>query len=624
MLRGPQSALERARPYLLTFFLPIVILAVGSLVVEYGFHIEQYGLEVLHWIEVVALGGLLLDPLVRLALARDPVAMMRFRWFELAIAAAFLIFLGAVWLVGPSNGGAWALRAVQLTIVLFLLSRLVELQQFVAALRVRPALLLVGSFLTLIAIGTGLLLLPAATARGQPPTTFTVALFSATSAVCVTGLAIVDTGAHWTLFGQYVILVLIQLGGLGLMTFASVMALLMWRGMRVRETMVIREAFAGDLRAEVRRVTIFILLTAFLIEAAGAALMLGLWQHAPGGGPPTTGERVYYSVFHSVSAFCNAGFGLFSRNLMDFRSTWQANLVIPLLVISGGIGFGVLYNLARVVRYRLIQRRAEVPLVKKRLSLQSKLALVTTAALLAAGVALVLVFEVFPGEQEVWHSTTYMPVRTATGEAIAPPSAAPTAESPLGESWADRLLGAWFISVTARTAGFNTVAMTHLAFPTKFITIVLMFVGASPGSTGGGIKTVTFAVILCGVWATLRGRPRAQVFRRTLPPESVLRAMGILTVCVAWVSGIAMVVCAWGMAPGAQFTFLDVLFETTSGFGTVGLSTGATPLLNDLGRVLIAITMFFGRVGPVTLFMAMQGTTPVQRYTYASEDVQIG
>jgi len=617
--RGPQSALERARPYLFTLFLPFLVLAVGSLVAEYGFRIEPYGLEMLHWVEVVALVGLLLDPMLRLALARDRWGLLRFRWFQFAVAAAFLVFIGVVYAAEVGGAEDWVLWAVQVSIVLSLVARLVELQQFLAALQVRPALLLVGSFLTLIAVGTGLLLLPAATAPGAPATSFSDAMFTAGSAVCVTGLVVVDTGRHWSLFGQWVVLGLIQLGGLGLMTFASVMALLIFRGMRVREGLVIKEAFTGDLRAEVRRVAFFILLTTFLVEAAGAALLVGLWDRTCLGGSISAAQKIYYSVFHSVAAFCNAGFSLYRSNLMDFRSTWQANVVIPLLIIAGGIGFAVLYNLARIVRYRLVGG-ADVPLAKRRLSLHSKLALATTAGLLVGGTALALLFEVLPSEHEVWRATTYVTVQPSGQPAAEPASAA---ETPLGQAWGDRILGAWFLSTTARTAGFNTVDVARLAFPTKFLTIVLMFIGASPGSTGGGIKTVTFAVILCGVWAALRGRPRTGAYRRVLPPETVLRAMAILAVCVAWVAAVSMAISAWGMQPGAHFTFLDVMFEATSGFATVGLSTGVTPLLNELGRYLIVGTMFLGRVGPVTLVMAMQGGVHAQRYTYATEDVAI-
>ena len=228
------SLLERARPYLVTALLPIIILAAGSLVLEYGFAVQPQGRGVLHTIEWVALAGMLADPLVRLALARRRLAVLRFRWFEFTLTGAFLLYVGVVHWAEVPGREMWLLRGVHVTLVLSIAARLVELHQHLAMKRVRPALLIVGSFLTLIAIGTGLLLLPAATAQDKPPTTFTDALFSATSAVCVTGLIVVDTGTHWSRFGQYVILVLIQLGGLGLMTYASVFALFMWRGMRIR------------------------------------------------------------------------------------------------------------------------------------------------------------------------------------------------------------------------------------------------------------------------------------------------------------------------------------------------------------------------------------------------------
>ena len=615
--QGPRTALERARPYLFTLLLPIIVLAAGSLVLEYGFRVTPEGKEVLHWIETVALVGLLLDPLARVALARDRWALLRFRWFEVALAVAFVAFVAVMYFAEVAEADAWMLRAVHVAIVLGLAARMVEFHQFLATLQVRPALLMVGSFLTLISIGTGLLLLPAATAPGEPATRFTDALFSATSAVCVTGLVVVDTGTHWSRFGQYVILVLIQLGGLGLMTYASVLALFMWRGMRVRETLVLREVFTHDLRAEIGRLTKFILLTTLAVEAVGALLLMGLWDHTATGNVMTSGERIYYSVFHSVSAFCNAGLCLYRESMVDYRSTWQANVVFPLLIVSGGVGFAVLYNLARVVRYRVLGR-GRAPLAKRRLTLQAKMALVTTAVLLGGGLVLVLVLETASGSPDQWACT-------AVGPGVAPGAAAGAAapQSPLGTTWAERLTGAWFLSTTARTAGFNTTDTTRLAVPTKFLTVVLMFVGASPGSTGGGIKTVTVAVILCGVWAALRGREEVQVFKRALPAETVRRAMAILAVGVAWITAMSMIISAWGISEGAHCTFLDVLFETQSAFATVGLSTGTTPLLNTVGRILITATMFVGRVGPLSLFVAMQIKGRPQRYGYATESVAI-
>ena len=618
LLRGPRTALERARPYLFTLLLPIIILAAGSLVLEYGFRVTPAAKEVLHWIERLALAWLLLDPLARLVLASDRRALLRFRWFELTLGGALLVFVAVVYIAGVAEAPWWVQRAVHVTIVLSLAARLVEFHQFLATLKVRPALLMVGSFLTLISMGTGLLLLPAATAPGEQPTSFTDALFSATSAVCVTGLIVVDTGTHWSRFGQYVILALIQLGGLGLMTYASVFALFMWRGMRVRETLVLREVFTHDLRAEIGRLTKFILLTTLAVEAAGALLLLGLWDHTAASDAVSLGQRIYYSVFHSVSAFCNAGFCLYRRSLMDYRSTWQVNLVFPLLIISGGLGFAVLYNLWRVFRHRLLRNR-KTPLVERRLTLQAKMALTMTAVLLAGGMVLALSIETFSGSADLQTRTARMPEESPTvGEA-----AGSAAVSPMGRTWAERLSGAWFLSTTARTAGFNTTATTRLALPTRFLTVVLMFIGASPGSTGGGIKTVTVAVVLCGVWSALRGRRKARAFRRSLPPETVRRAMAILALAVMWVAAASIVIAAWGIREGAQYTYLDVLFETQSAFATVGLSAGATPLLNTFGRIAVILTMFVGRVGPLTLFVAMQIKTRPERFGYATENVAI-
>jgi trk system potassium uptake protein TrkH len=278
----------------------------------------------------------------------------------------------------------------------------------------------------------------------------------------------------------------------------------------------------------------------------------------------------------------------------------------------------VLYNGARLVRYGLLSR-GQALLAKRRLTLQSKFALVTTAALLVGGTALIFIFETFPGRADAWRPTAY---GVAADSAVALPPE-PPADPPMGRTWTERLSGAWFLSTTARTAGFNTTDVTRLAPPSKFLTTVLMFIGASPGSTGGGIKTVTVAVIVTGIWSALRGRAEPQAFRRRIARDILERAFTVLAVVVLWIASVSTVLSAWGFAEGARYTFLDVLFETTSAFGTVGLSTGATPLLNTFGRILIVVTMFVGRVGPLTLFVAMHGRPEQVRYAYASENVAI-
>ena len=622
---SPRSALEKARPYLMTAMVPIVVLAAGSLVLEYGFRVTEPTRRILDWIEVIALAGMMLDAPVRLLLARDRVALLKFRWLEFTVAVLFMLAIGSYYLLARvSTADLLATGTIDIAIVINVVIRLTEVNRFLAAQRVRPALLLIGSFATLIAIGTGLLLLPAATEPGAAETTFMDALFTATSAVCVTGLTVVDIGKHFMPLGQYVVLGLIQLGGLGLMTFGSVFAVFMWRGLRLREAVVMREVVSHDLVAEIRRVIIFILISTLCIEAAGAALMLGVWNTAYTGAPAEWGDRSYHSLFHSVAAFCNAGFSLYTGNLTGVRHTWEVNVVIPLLIILGGLGFGVLYNVARMGVYRFV-RRAAAPLVKRRLTLQSKLAIVMTVGLLVGGTLLAYVFETFQNRPGVWQATAYMAEDQSAPPAVATSvvgGAATEERSPLGNTWDERLVNAWFLSTTARTAGFNSTDTTRLSPPTKFLTVVLMFIGASPGSTGGGIKTVTFAVICLGIWSALRGRPHAQAFHRTIPWGTVTRALALMAVSAIWVAAVSMIICAWGLHNGARFTFLDVLLETTSAFGTVGLSAGATPLLNTFGRLLIILTMFLGRVGPLSLLLAMQGRAEAAaRYTYPTETV---
>ena len=621
-MNGSRGALEKARPYLLTAMIPIVVLAVGSLVLEYGFRVTD---RILHWIELIALAGMMLDLPLRLLLARRRWEMLRFRWMEFAVAVAFVLAVAIIYASGVDVPRRLVLFTIQIAIVVSVIIRLTEVHRFLSTLRVRPALILIGSYATLIAAGTGLLLLPAATAAGQADTTFMDALFTAASAVCVTGLTVVDTGKHFAPFGQYVLVVLIQMGGLGLMTFGSVFALFLWRGMRVREAMVLREVVSHDLASEVKRIILFILVATVCIEAAGALLMLGVWNAGIGGGAASGADRLYYSVFHSVSAFCNAGFGLYGDNLVSLRRSWQVNVVIAGLIIVGGLGFGVLYNVVRLLKYGAFSRGRRAPLVKRRLTLQSKLAILMTAGLLAGGTLLVYIFETYQDRPGVWRPTAYMADEKAGagGEAISAVSGGPAEEkSPLGDTWAERLVNGWFLSVSSRTAGFSSTDTHRLSPPTKFLVVVLMFIGASPGSTGGGIKTVTFAVICLGIWSALRGRPHAQVFHRTIPWDTVTKALAVLAVAALWVAVVTMVICAWGLRDGARFTFLDVLFEATSGFGTVGLSTGATPLLNTFGRLLIIVTMFVGRVGPLTLLLTLQRRGGASaRYTYPTENV---
>jgi len=448
--------------------------------------------------------------------------------------------------------------------------------------RLPPALLLVASFATAIGAGAVLLALPLA-ARG-PALSPLEALFTATSAVCVTGLTVVDTGSRLSGFGQGVVLALVQAGGLGIMTFAVFVTLALGGRLSFQDRMVIQDSLLHSPDAGVRRLVRYILGFTLAAEGIGAVLLtLRFARELP------LGEAAYVGAFHAISAFCNAGFSLYPDSLIRYRGDLVVNVVVAALVILGGLGFLVSDD----VRQRLSGRRRTV---RRPLSLQSRLALSVTASLLATGALAMLVFE--------WNNLLR--------------------GLPLGE----RLLAAWFQAVTPRTAGFNTLDYGNATSATLVTTIFLMFVGASPGSTGGGIKTTTLALLGALFVARWRGRGRATVFHRTVPHAVMDRALTLWLVS-AWVVALAvlgLLLSEHGLAPYAQSQprFLPLLFEAVSAFGTVGLSTGLTPRLTSAGQLLIVALMFVGRVGPLTVALAVGGRRGAGRFRYAEENVMVG
>jgi trk system potassium uptake protein TrkH len=432
---------------------------------------------------------------------------------------------------------------------------------------------------------TGTVLLSLPVAQAGEPVSLLDALFTSTSAVCVTGLTVVDTGTRFSPFGQAVVLALIQVGGLGLMTFAVFVGVLLGRKVAFTDRMVIQDSMHHTPKAGVRRLVRYVLTFTLAVEAAGAAF---LWLRFRGQFPP--GEAVWQSVFHSVSAFCNAGFGLLPDNLARYRGDLLVNLAITGLIVVGGLGFLVNMELWDGTRARLRGRRAPL------LSLHAKLALLVTAALLAVGTAGFLLLE----RDNVLRGL------------------------PLGE----RLLASWFQSVTPRTAGFNTIDYGQVGSDTLFFTIFLMFVGASPGSTGGGIKTTTFGLLVALVIARWRGRGRAAVFRRTIPHAVMDRALLVALLAWAFVS-LAIGLLVFTETRGTPFAaaeprFAALMFEAVSAFGTVGLSTGITPSLGAGSKLVLVALMFAGRVGPLTLVLAVGPRQERGRFRYAEENVMVG
>ena len=448
---------------------------------------------------------------------------------------------------------------------------------------ITPVNLPLLSFALLIIIGTILLMLPAA-ANG-PRLAPVDALFTATSATCVTGLVVVDTGSRLSLFGQWVVLVLIQCGGLGIMTFSTVLIMLMTGRVSLIQRSVIQDTFTHRPDTRLPSLVLHVVIFTLVLEAAGAALLFLRFS-----GMYNPGRALYFAVFHAISAFCNAGFGLYSQSLMDFSGDPLVSLTVALLIICGGIGFLVMLELKRVLFRSHKARRA------RRLSVHSKLVLTLTALLLTVGTLGFLLYE--------WNN------------------------SMAGLSLPAKVMAAFFQSVTARTAGFNTLNFGKMANVTLLFTILLMFIGAASGSTGGGIKVNTLGVLFALSRSRLRGEETTSIFRRTLTAETVGRAISVFVVAVIviYAATMALTVSELGTTihEESRGLFLELLFEVVSAFGTVGLSVGVTSKLSTVGKLILVVVMFVGRLGPLSIAVALSGREPRSTIQYAEENVMIG
>jgi trk system potassium uptake protein TrkH len=402
------------------------------------------------------------------------------------------------------------------------------------------------------------------------------ALFTSTSAICVTGLIVVDTATYFTTVGQVVIVLLIQLGGLGVMTFSTMVLLAAGRPIGINDRIMVQEGYhpgsPRDFKALVKNI---FLLTAG-IEGAGIVLLsLRFLRDEP------WPRALFSGLFHSVSAFCNAGFSVYSDNLMAFRGDVLVNLTIAGLIIFGGLGFLVIIESGQAAA-RFLKG------MKPRLSLHSKLVLMTTAALIAGSFVIFLALE-------------------NTG-ALG------------GLPWKEKILASFFQVVTPRTAGFNTIDLTALGTAAVLLHMFLMFIGASPGSTGGGVKTSTFGVILAFIRSKVAARDSVHLFYRTVPQNSVVRAFTVVSLSMSLVFLAVFVILI--SQPGMLMK--EVFYEVFSGFGTVGLSLGITPALNSLSKAMVILVMYAGRIGPLTLLLAFSRRRALGKYEYIEESVMIG
>lgn len=440
-----------------------------------------------------------------------------------------------------------------------------------------PPRIFILSFLGAILTGTLLLLLPFTTARCS--LSFIDALFTSASAVCVTGLVVVDLGRDLTFWGQIVTLFLFQFGGLGILTFSTVFFVLMGRSIPLKEREIVQATFLHDPRKDLKVILKSILLFTLLYEALGTFfLLIRFCQDFP------FPEAFFYSIYHAVSAFNNCGYSLFQDSLVRYQEDWMVNLAVMGLIIVGGIGFIVQYEI--LAKFKRIQRR---------ISIHTKIVLITTLILIFLGAFLFYLFE----EGNVLKS---IPIQ-------------------------NKILISLFQSVTARTCGFNTIEIGALTNATILLILFLMFIGASPGSTGGGIKTTSAALLLLMLWNRLKGNEEVNLFERTIPRENVNRTISIIFASAFSISIITSFLLITGpnSLPQEEVRrfFVEYLFEAVSAFGTVGLSMGVTTKLSDIQKLAIILLMFVGRVGPLTFAFSLAKAVE-RRVIYAEESVMIG
>ncbi|UCD18871.1 MAG: hypothetical protein JSU64_05440 [candidate division WOR-3 bacterium] len=483
-------------------------------------------------------------------------------WLDLLVFVPFILN------IVTARAGVGIIVIRNLAVIIKTFTRTRKFSNLVRGVRLNTTQVVALSFLGAIFVGTILLTFPTATTDGRGAS-FIDALFTSTSATCVTGLIVQDTPTYFSGFGQIVILVLIQLGGIGIMSYSAFLALLFGRFTLGQRGML------QDMMEEDRNVLgmiVYVFKMTFVIEFAGAVILFLRWIFVY----KNPLQTIYLSIFHSISAFCNAGFSLFSNSLEGYAGDPIVNVIIMALIISGGIGFIVVYEVSRKINRP-----------KRVLTTHSRLVLTTSALLVVIGF-IALFFIEFDGAFLDYPLTA-------------------------------KLWGALFQSVTPRTAGFNTVPIASLSYVSLTVMMILMFIGASPGSTGGGIKTSTFAILLLSLKNILLGKEDIAVFRRRIPNTVVYKALAIVVGALLLLTSIFLLLLAVETQP-----FLPLLFEAVSAFGTVGLSMGITPDLTILGKLLIIVLMYGGRIGPLTLGFALTRALRKRKIEYPEAKVLIG
>ncbi|HEX3072158.1 MAG TPA: potassium transporter TrkG [Ignavibacteriales bacterium] len=562
------------------------IIGLSAIIIEYGFNVKQAVVEVLHTVSMGVIVIFVLYQFFQVIIAEKKSAYIRNHIIEFIIILLIFIeiislLLGAsiVGRIGVAlnlkNAAFLYIIFVQLFIVIGLFAGGLRYNKVILSSKIHPARLFVLSFVFTILIGALFLSLPRSTTGGHIP--FIDALFTSTSAVCVTGLVVVDTATYYTQFGQTVILILIQIGGLGLMTFTTFFTLFLSGGLGIKESFVLGDMMEEENIGELSRILSFLIIITFSIELIGAAILFASIY-----GTMPFDEALFSSIFHSISAFCNAGFSLFSLNLFDptIKTNYVFTTTISLLIILGGIGFPTIINLSQRGRAKDISKK-----LSNRITLQTKIVVLVTAVLIIGGTI----------------GTYYLEYN----------------HSLKGLDQFAKIHGAYFQSVVSRTAGYNSVDISKFTDATSMFYCFLMFVGASPGGTGGGIKTTTFAVLVLSFWAYVRNSRSVSFGKRTIPKEVILRSLfkTLFTLLLIFIAVFILTLTDKGKH------VIDLTFEAFSAFATVGLSKGITSALTVSGKAVIILLMLIGRVGPLTFVYNFVAIKKDIDYDYPSENI---
>lgn len=564
------------------------LLVLGSAVYHYGFPLSEESTQLSKKAMEYSLTFFVIRFLFYVFYDFHPSDFIKKNWFEGSVLIFFLFYIlvpslfnnliGSIVFLEMYDGKSMLL--LQLYFVLIIFIKLSQIGPNITKLPLKPSGLLILSFTILIASGTGLLMLPEMTVNGKID--FLDAFFTSTSASCVTGLTVIDTATFFTLKGKLIIMLLIQLGGINIISFATFFVTFSKSFGGIKYHSLLKDMLSSDRLSDTTSILRSIIKFSLISEAIGTIALYFSWgdMHFK-----NFGTRLFHSAFQSISAFNNAGFSTFSNNLWEdgVRQLYSLQIVIAMLIFLGGFGFIALND---VFSFQSIKTR--LTLHWKRMNVSTKITLYMSLFLISIGA---LVF--------------YFLERNSVL---------------LGETWYEMAITSVFQSVTARTAGFNTVDFTKLGTPMLIFFMFLMYIGAGPGSTGGGIKVTTFAILIKSALATIKGEKNIVMFKRTIPFGTINRAYSIalFSFSIIFFSVFLLSITE----PEVQF--LNLVFEEVSAFGTVGLSTGITSSLSDAGKMIIIASMFVGRIGTLTLALALSSRAIYTNYRYAETSVMVG